>query len=59
MNREEDQLLDLVHLDRYGALVHTTPGIAVSENGDNKPHREPDGAVDPVLPGTLPGTLEL
>jgi hypothetical protein len=50
MNGEGDQLLDLVHLDRYGALVHTTPGIAVSKKGDNKTHREPDGAVDPVLP---------
>ena len=49
MNREEDQLLDLVHLDRYGALVHTTPGIAISKKGDNRTHREPDGAVDPVL----------
>jgi hypothetical protein len=54
MNGEGGQLLDPVHLDRHGVLVHTTPSIAVSTDGINKTHRETDEEVDPVLPGNLP-----
>ena len=53
-DREGGQLLDLVHLDRHGVLVHTTPSIAVSADGVNKTYREPDEKVDLVLPGNPP-----